>query len=317
VQSDASRTSDFLFVQEQRAILDAFLQLLGDEDSRLRGFLNTMCPANDPPPGPGGVVGQSKLSFVETFRIKVGTFLCVRFATQSRHQRWGVGQGSGVRKPHGTLGGIKGFHGAMPWLLRLDSTTTYQDILEFLPVHTIEKTRACRVEMTLILPEEVTALGVRSVLQEHHVVSLAPIREQLLQEAADRAQKLVVRETLRDLKAANKEIHAANKVLKEQAKEERDQCKMSSKEEKKQKKNQAKAALEAGSGQKQETPRVVKALNTAAMTELATGVGNAERAKYLRENSLMDVLVVEEGALRGARRARANLCFSFALQDCG
>jgi len=90
-----------------------------------------------------------------------------------------VGQGSGVRKPHGTLGGIKGFYGAMPWLLRLDSTTTYQDILEFLPVHTIEKTRACRVEMTLILPE-VTALGVRSVLQENHVVSLAPIREQQL-----------------------------------------------------------------------------------------------------------------------------------------
>ena len=282
--------------------MDAFLQLLGDQDSRLRGFLNTMCP----PPGPGGVVGQSKLSFVETFRIKVGTFLCVRFATQSRHQRWGVGEGCGVRKPHNSLGGIKGFHGAMPWLLRLDSTTTYQDILEFLPVHTIEKMRACRVEMTLILPE-VTALGVPTVLQEHHVVSLAPIREQQLEEASNKAQKLVVRETLCDLKAANKKIHAANKVLKEKAKEERDQGKMQSKEEKKHKKNQAKAALEAGTGQKQETLRVVKALNTKAMTELATRAGMAEREKYLRENSLMDVLVIEQGELRACGALKGAL----------
>ena len=299
-----SRPGRWLFLQEQCAILDAFLQLLGDEDSRLRGFLNTMCPAGEP---------QSKPSFVETFRIKVGTFLCVRFATQSRHQRWGVGEGSGVRKPHGTLSGIEGFHRAMPWLLRLDSTTTYQDIMEFLPVHTIEKTRACRVEMTLILPE-VTALAVPSVIQKHHVVSLAPIREQLLLEASNKAHKSVVKDTLRDLKTANRKIHAANKVLTDKAKEERALHKELSKEEKTQKKKQAKAALEVGTSQLKETPRVVKALTPAVMTLLAGRAGDAARQAYLRENSLMDVLVIEEGALRGAPPPPPYFTFVFLIQ---
>ena len=285
-----SRPGRRLCFQEQRAILDAFLQLLGDQDSRLRGFLNTICPAGEP---------QGKPSFVETFRVKVGTFLCVRFATQSRHQRWGVAKGIGVRKPHGTLHGIKGFHRAMPWLLRLDHTTTYDDIMEFIPVHTIEKTGTCRVEMTLILPEAAD-LAVPSVIEEHHVVSLAPIREQLLQDDSNKAKQKVVKETLVDLKAANIKIRAANKVPAEKAEKEGDQHRELSKKETTQAKKQAKAASKADIGQQKEAPCVVKALTPADMKQQAEAAGETARQTYLCENSLMDVLVIKAGASRGA-----------------
>jgi len=95
-------------------------------------------------------------------------------------------------------------------LLEIDRSTTRQDVAELVPQWRLHQTGVCKIEFTLILRNK----GNKSDILEHHVMSLAPIRDQHYHNCALAAMNKAEKEMKADLKAKNKEIRASIKAAK-------------------------------------------------------------------------------------------------------
>jgi len=258
----------------QASIVATFHILLREPETQLRNFLNSLAlprAENGRPP--------AEQTLVVSHGIPVGTLLCVRFGNNQRYQRFGVERG-GLRNAHDEFKKIAGYPRVLPWLLRLDRTSTWEDVQEMIPLHVLFAMGACRVEISLVLP----GMAPHTRILPLHVLSLEPIRKELLRANASSAFEAAGKQELLRLKHANAALVLQRRQAAERAKVQRIADKTLSKAERKEKKQQA-----------QPEPPAQKPLSRDEMGLQADCVGQAAYDAHLRQHSLGDVLVVREG----------------------
>ena len=270
----AAAGDDNLLAQQQASIVAALQMLLREPGTQLRGFLNSMAlprAENGRPP--------AEQPLVVTHGIPVGTLLCVRFGNNQRYQRFGAERG-GLRNAHDEFKKITGYPRVLPWLLRLDRTSTWEDVQEMIPEYVLFAMGACRVEFSLMLP----GMAPPSRVLPLHVLSLERVRTALLRDHASSAFDAAAKQELLRLKHANTALALRRRQAAEDAKSQRSVDKSLSKAEKKAKKEQA-----------QPEPPVPKPLSRDEMAQQAQRVGQAAYDAHMRQHSPNNVLVVRQG----------------------
>ena len=272
---------ELVYQRQQSSIVDAFLSLLQAKGSMLRGFLNKL-----ELPDAAAYETQVAKPFVVAYGIPVGTLLSVRFGNRTRCQRWGT-ERAGIRNAHEEFKKIEGYPKALPWLLRMDLTTTLGDIMELIPEYVIEQMGACRVEMSLLMQ----SLSPQTCILPRNVVGLQRIRKDFQHAHACVAKGLVVKQVLLGLKETNKMLLAERKLLAESAQAQRMEDKALSPQQKKEKKKK----LQAEAGQQSPVKPARKPLTRAEMQSEADRIGVHAFKAYLKRHSMEDVLVVQKG----------------------
>jgi len=258
----------------QASIVATFQMLLREPETQLRNFLNSLAL-----PRAENGRAPAEQTLVVSHGIPVGTLLCVRFGNNQRYQRFGVERG-GLRNAHDEFKKIAGYPCVLPWLLRLDRMSTWEDVQEMISLHVLFAMGACRVEISLVLP----GMAPHTRILPLHVLSLEPMRKELLRANASSAFEAAGKQELLRLKHANAALVLQRRQAAERAKVQRIADKTLSKAERKEKKQQA-----------QPEPPAQKPLSRHKMGLQADCVGQAAYDAYLRQHSLGDVLVVREG----------------------
>jgi hypothetical protein len=268
--------------KQQASIAAAFVQLLGEPGTLLRAFLNSMSLPQADSGKP-----KDEQPWVVLRGIPEGALLCVRFGNNQRYQRFGVERG-GLRNAHEEFKKVAGYPRALPWLLRMDRSTTLEDIKEMIPVHVLFAMGACRVEFSLVLPR----MTPQSSILPRHVMSLGAIRLQQLRHHAGSAQEAAYKQELADLKRANAGLLQQRRLQKELAKEQRAAHKLLSKAEKTEKRKQAQA--EPGA-RPPLAPALAPSLTRDEIQAQADSKGHAVYNAYMAQHSLAGVLVIQQG----------------------
>lgn len=200
-KSAAKELDSGMVKAQQKSIVDAFLDIISTKGTNMRKFLDTIRKTS---------LLHGKC-VTRMYGIPMGAMLCVRIGNNQAYQRFAA-ERLGCRIRHKDFDKIESFPRQLPMLLKLDATSTRQDIAEMLPLWIIAR-GSCKIECTLILPE----LGVKSIIRCVHYIAMSEIRETHFDNCAHRAMVEGERQKMVDLKAANKETKERIKAIKASA----------------------------------------------------------------------------------------------------